>query len=546
MAASVFTFLLAVLMLLGGYEMLGPAPGLVGLALLAFDPNILANGALVTTDIGESCFLFASVYTFYRYVKKPGTGRLALCGIAVALALAAKHSGLIILPILGLLAIGELLGRTKAPESFGRQTVRLAAALAAIGAIGCTGLWAFYTFRYAARPQGTVLNPALDVLAHSLRTGLPANVVLTLARFHVLPESYLWGLTDVLIGTEGRSTFLLGQVYATGHWFYFPLVLLMKSTLPFLVLLAAAPFALRWRGLRRELVFLTLPPVVFFATSMLSGMNLGIRHILPIFPFLILIAAASASSLVMRFPLLKWPVALLLLAHAATSVHVYPNYLTYSNEIAGGPSKSYRVMTDSNVDWSQGLKQAASYIAEHKITECWFANRIDPELYGIPCKLLPNGLTFRRAPAASFSPVVNGTILISANEAAGQAWGPGNLNPYRQFFDKTPDDIIANSILVFHGSFDLSNAAALSHSAMAQQLLLRKRLDDALSEAQAAAQLASGSAEVQATLCEVMMRMNRKKEGEPVCQLALSIARRVHPEYQFLRVAAVRAIADTR
>ncbi|MCU1338619.1 MAG: glycosyl transferase family 39 [Bryobacterales bacterium] len=279
---------------------------------------------------------------------------------------------------------------------------------------------------------------------------------------------------------------------------------------------------------------------------MSSGLNLGIRHILPIFPFLILIAAASASSLAIHFPILKWPVALLVLGHAATSLHVYPNYLTYSNEIAGGPSTSYRLMTDSNIDWSQGLKQAGAYIAQHKITECWFANRIAPELYGIPCRPLPNGLTFRRAPEAPFSPMVVGTIFISANEAAGQAWGPAELNPYRQFFERAPHDMVANSILVFHGSFDLSRAAALNQSARAQQFLSEKKLNDALSEAQTAAQLAPGSAEVQATLCQVMMQMNRKEQGEPACQLALSIARRVYPEYQFLRVPAVRAIAAAR
>ncbi|MCU1338620.1 MAG: glycosyl transferase family 39 [Bryobacterales bacterium] len=210
MAASLFTFLLAVLLLLGGYEMLGPAPALLGLALLVFDPNILANGALVTTDLGESCFLFASVYAFYRYVKKPSAVSLAWCGVTVALALAAKHSGLVILPILGLLAISELCGRMKAPGGIGKQAVGLAAALGAIVVIGWAGLWVFYTFRYSARPEGAALNPPLDLFAHTLRTGSQTKVVLTLARFHILPESYLWGLTDILVATEGRATNSVG------------------------------------------------------------------------------------------------------------------------------------------------------------------------------------------------------------------------------------------------------------------------------------------------------------------------------------------------
>jgi hypothetical protein len=559
MAASVFTFILAALVLLCGYEMLGPGPALLGIALLTFDPNILAHGALVTTDIGETCFLFASVYTFYRFVKKPSAGRVVMCGFAVALALAAKHSGLVVALILVLLAISELLVRKEAigpvntresSGTFAKRAVLLAATIVIIFAIGCAGLWTFYTFRYAARPEGAVLSPTLDVFAHSLHSGLQTKIVLALAHAHLLPESYLWGLTDVLVGAEGREMFLLGKVYATGQWFYFPLVFLMKSTLGFLVILMAFPFVAKRLGLRRELLFLLIPPIVFFGISMLSGMNLGMRHILPVLPFLILIAAATAGSLAARSKVAALAIGIVLLVHAASSLHAYPNYLTYSNEVAGGPSKTYRVMSDSNMDWGQGLKQTATYLAEHHVTDCWFAYRssiLDPGLYQVPCKPIQAGNSYRTGRLTPLFPaVVEGTILISANEAAGQSWGPGELNPYKQFFDKQPDDIIANSILVFHGSFDVSLAAASNHAGRAQQLLTQKQWDAALIEAQTAAQLAPGSAEMQATVCQVMTQTNRRTEGQQACQDALSIAKKVYPEYQFLRVRAIREIAAAR
>src|SRR3954447_17985951 len=93
--------------------MFGASAGLLALALLVFEPNILANGALITTDVAESCFLFASVYTFYRYVKKPSANRIQICGLSVGLAWASKHSGVLVGPILMLLAATEILALRK-------------------------------------------------------------------------------------------------------------------------------------------------------------------------------------------------------------------------------------------------------------------------------------------------------------------------------------------------------------------------------------------------------------------------------------------------
>ena len=103
MAVSFFTLLLALLVFLAAQEMFGTAAGFIALALLAFDPNLLAHGALVGTDAGLSCFMFAAVYAFYRYVKVPSAWRLIVTGLATGLALAAKHTGILLFPMLLLL-----------------------------------------------------------------------------------------------------------------------------------------------------------------------------------------------------------------------------------------------------------------------------------------------------------------------------------------------------------------------------------------------------------------------------------------------------------
>src|SRR5205807_673523 len=94
MAAAFFTLLLALLVFLAGQEMFGTGAAFIALTLLVFDPNLLAHGAVVGTDVGLSCFMFASVYGFYRYRKAPSTWRLVVVGLATGLALASKHTGI--------------------------------------------------------------------------------------------------------------------------------------------------------------------------------------------------------------------------------------------------------------------------------------------------------------------------------------------------------------------------------------------------------------------------------------------------------------------
>ena len=108
MAVTFFTLLLALLVFLAAQEMFGTVAGFIALGLLVFDPNLLAHGAVVGTDVGLSCFTFASVYAFYRYVKAPSPWRLIVVGIATGLALVCKHTGILVFPMLFLLAIWEV------------------------------------------------------------------------------------------------------------------------------------------------------------------------------------------------------------------------------------------------------------------------------------------------------------------------------------------------------------------------------------------------------------------------------------------------------
>ncbi len=145
MAASGFTLLLALLVFLAAQEMFSTGAGFIALAFLVFDPNLLAHGAVVGTDAGLSCFMFASVYAFYRYAKAPSGWRLLLVGVAAGLGLATKHTGILIFPMLLLLAICEVArigytsqGHDEATVPTGKRIWQLAGALIVISAVALT------------------------------------------------------------------------------------------------------------------------------------------------------------------------------------------------------------------------------------------------------------------------------------------------------------------------------------------------------------------------------------------------------------------------
>jgi tetratricopeptide (TPR) repeat protein len=546
-AASVLTLLLALLVFEATYRMFGRGPAFLALVLVVFEPNILAHGALVTTDIAPTLCFFAAVYAFYRYVEKPGTWRLAQCGIVAGLALAAKHSGVFVFAILGSLALLELLlarsskstPEPMAPvrvESVKRQAGRLAIALVVIAVIAVTVLWGMYAFRFQARPGELKMDSPLERWLDDKEYPASSRLVKELARWRVLPESYLYGLGFQLTRGSPEGSFVLGKLYPGGRWFYFPAAFPIKATLGFLLLLLLTPAArkLREADTRRKVLYLAIPAVLYFAVSLTSKVNYGVRHILPVYLFLLVIAAAGAWYLMEQHRRWAYVVIPLILFHVVSSVRSYPNYMAYSNEIWGGTDNTYKVLTDSASDWGQGLKATKRYLDQRRISQCWFAyfGPADPAYYQIPCRLLPPSLgLFSERPQEVVPQTIEGTILVSAKETTGTLSGPGEMNPYSQFQRIPPVDVIAGSVLVFEGRFGVTLASAISHLNKAGELARSKRLDQALAEAQTAVALAPRNVQSHVALAYWLAQMNRKAEARQEYQTALSLAQTVYPEY---------------
>ena len=553
MAAATLTILAALLVFAAAYEMFGAFPALLSLALFVFEPNLIAHGSLVTTDMGITVFLFATVYAFYRYVNKPSAARLLVVSVAAGFSLSAKHSGILWVPILMLLALSEI-ARNDASAKLAqggrlKHCLRLSASLFVVGVASLAILWSFYGFRFQSRPAGLVMVPTFHQYLQQMANPPAERALSIIARYHLLPEAYVYGFTDVLLAGQYNASYLFGKVYPHAQWFYFPVALVVKCTLGFLLLLLCFPISVALRGVEewRETLYLTIPPFVYFGVAMRSGFNLGIRHLLPVFPFLLILAGFGAWQLARSNR--KWLaiVAPLLVFHVVSSTRAFPDYLSYSNEAWGGPANTYKALTDSNADWAQQLKATKKYLDERGIKDCWFdylgRTVADPAYYGIPCKPLPDGIeSFAGTPGAiGVVPArVEGTLLISATELSGMIWGPPELNPYAQLQKLRPDDVIANGVLVFHGKFDLPLSSAICHTLIIPQLLQDGKPNQALAEAQAAISLAPNDVGSQVFLGDVLTRMDRKDEARAAYQRAIKLAQTIYPEFQGYWTGIVR------
>ncbi len=532
MVIMLFTLGLGLLLFLATQEVFGPLAAVFALLLYVSQPLLLANGNIITTDMALACLLFAAVYTFYRFCNRPSPARFAPCALATCLTIVSKHSGILVLPILFLLALSDIfLPIADEPTTRQHRLRRNALAICALLVLGYIAIWAIYGFRF----YQLHIIPPIAAYAASLNP-LKANLLLFCDHHHLFPEPYLYGWVDILRIPSTRPTFLFGHIYPTSQWFFFPAAFVIKTTLALLVLLLLLPFA-RIVGHRRQLVFFALPAVFFFTVSILSMMNGGARYLIPIYPYCIFLAGAAAAAFFQRSTLSRVAVSALLLLGLISTLHSYPDFFAYSNELFGGPARTYRSLTDPDADWGQGLKWTSTYLAQHPDPSCWFDFWGNPGMdfanFNIPCKQLL--ASFGRViglPTPPIPSTISGTILISSSDLDGAYWGPGTLNPYKIFRDRAPDAMIGNIILVYHGTFGVPLLAAETNATMATVLLRQNRLPEALALAQTALQQAPTSADVQETYGEISLASGHIPEGQKAMATALTLAQSNYPDYQ--------------
>lgn len=520
-------------------EFFGTGAALFALVIASFDPNLLAHSALVTTDMGVTCFFTASIYAFYRYVKKPGWWRLIAVAVTAGLLISSKHSGVLFAPTMIVLILWEVATASRGRHL--RTALRLAGAFAFIIAGSCIVLWAFFGFRYAARPAGLELHPSLAIYTSGL-SHFDQSVILTFAHWHLLPESELMGLADVKLMAQYYPTFILDRVYAHAVWWYFPVAFLIKTTLGLLTLLALSAFAIVTRRLRwsREVAYLILPAALYFVIAMSAGMDIGARHILPVYALAAILAGGTVMALSHgngRWnPAWTWVCSLLVVAHVASALSVFPNYMAYANRAWGGPENVHNLLSDANVDWAQQLYQVRAWQDRHPSQSCWFAYfanpEIDPAVYGIHCNMLPTADTGWSGGSAIVPPIIQGPVFISAGDLSGCEWPSSELNPYRSFQHLRPVASIDYGIFVYQGSFAVTQAAALSRAQHAGELLQQNHPQQALMLAREAVAVDPGNLAAETSLGDAASATGQTEEARTAFDSAILGAKRLSLDAQ--------------
>lgn len=534
LAAALLAVGLSLVVFFSTREWFGTTAALVALTLVVFDPNILAHSGLVTTDIGATLFFLAAVWSFYRYVKQRTLPRLVIAGITLGLLLATKHSGVMLGPMLLVLVVWEIIVAPTGTRA--RFAVHLGGAFAAIILISVGVLWAFYGFRYAARPAGLQLIPSLEEYHQGLNH-FDAGVIWWMAHLRVLPESYLFGMVDIRAFVKTFSTFVLGKWYPHGVWWYFPIAIAIKTTLGMLALVSLAGFAIvtgklgKGPGHARALVYVLFVWVAYLVTAGANGLNIGVRHILPLYALAAVIGGAAVGALVPLSRTWQWVCAVLIAAHIVSALSVFPNSLAYANEAWGGARNTHNILNDSNVDWGRQLYQVKEWEDRHPGEDCWFAYTvrpfIHPETYGVHCHVLPNGLGGSGNEAVPS--IIHGSVLLSAGEVDGSLWPSQEMNPYRAFQKMKPDEEIDYGVLVYRGDVHMEETGGLSRAFMAFDKLDAKQTPEALALAEEAVKLAPDHLYAQWALGDCAAAAGKKDEARAAYNAAIIANNKLDP-----------------
>lgn len=374
----------------------GHPTALLTLFFYALSPTVIAHGRYVTTDLAATAAFFVSTVVFLRWLERPTGKNLLLAGLALGLAELTKFSLILLLPVFGLLVLLKPLLPlgANATQPTGRLLLRsvrgyLAVLLIAYGLV-VTPVYAFHTINYPVARQQSDLEANRPILDTS---GPLASFAYWSADKPVL-RGLGYYLTGVLLvrnrSLYGSLTFFLGKVDNVGRVNYFPVVYLLKEPLAFhLLTLTSIALAVGWIVLKLRARFdwhgwwagalplLTFLLIVasYWIFSMRSALNIGVRHVLPTFPF---IAVLVSRQLVLAGERLRKDAPRGFLAAAAvlglllvwqffSVVKTYPSFLAYFNELAGGPSGGHRYVVDSNLDWGQDLNRLATFVKQRGI-----------------------------------------------------------------------------------------------------------------------------------------------------------------------------------
>jgi len=385
---------------LWSYSLYGKWSAILAVILYSFCPNILANARLITPDITLTTFSFITLYYFWRLLRDNRISDAVLGGICFGLALLSKFTSVLLFPM-GILLM--VLWGIKQKTLNTRHCLVFAA-------IGIGILFLGY---------GMNLNPYFDgILYQHEKAG-------------------------------DHWSFLMGKYSTTGWWYYFIVVFLVKTPIATMVFLAISVVLFVGKipkGVWINEMFLLLPAATIFCFFSLSHKAIGLRYILPIYPFLFVFASRAAQSFLSNKMLTGLSVAAIGW-YVGASCYIHPHYLAYFNELAGGPDNGYKYLVDSNLDWGQDLKGLKSYMQQHGISRInlSYFGTDSPARYGISYDWLPSYILYNPDPEKK--KITLGWFAISATNLQGVYMS--NKDLYAWFRERKPVAKIGYSIFIY-------------------------------------------------------------------------------------------------
>jgi len=404
MTAIVFGLPLIIAMFLVIDRRSGFAAATLAAGLISASPTILSSGSLATTDLAFGTASFLAVLATAAWLDRPDQTRFVLWGAAIGVAIAAKYSGVFLLPVSGLLLAWKewalVVTRRYGPISsrdWRRLTLKVLGKYLGLLSLAAGACW----FCHLLQTSGALKAVPFDQTAEYspwfklLGKGPVAESIMTFAHEWIPRPSPVEGVFFQFQHSGwGHSAYLMGDFSKFGWWSFFPCAFAFKSTptelvLTLLLIVVGIRAAIITRlnpGRIDELALTVVVSLVIFCGLMIaSPLNLGHRYILPVYPLLVLLGVDQLSRIITTRPVFFAAIAVALLAgQVVSSWSVSSDFLTYFNSFCGGPSNGRWLLVDSSLDWGQGLKELKRFQDDHseRLALKYFGTAV-PDDYGV-------------------------------------------------------------------------------------------------------------------------------------------------------------------
>ncbi|MFA6753613.1 MAG: glycosyltransferase family 39 protein [Candidatus Paceibacterota bacterium] len=356
----------------------GNKAGLISLFLFSFSPTFLAHGRLINTDIGAAFGALLSFYFWLRFFEKPSKKNVLLAGITFGIALSLKFSLVLLIPTFIIITLVYALLQEKPLH----QLLKYSLLSFLAGVIGMVfvvfPLYQYHVYNYPPERQARDAEYILETFGN--RT-IVNGIIYSSEKPFLRPfAQYFLGLFTAMQRVDGgNTTFFLGEISSGSFKSYFPTVYFIKETLTFHILTIISLallflYILKYRLFQRPIYalreyFAEFSMFVFMAiywyTSINSNLNIGVRHLLPVFPFAFILVGGAISKInfsksfkILLFALFSFQI--------YSVISIYPHFLAYFNETVT-PQKGHLYVVDSNLDWGQDLKRLKNLLDEKEI-----------------------------------------------------------------------------------------------------------------------------------------------------------------------------------